>query len=283
LAPLTRRKRLIWIVLAGVLVFGTGVVVARNWNKATPVLTARVATQDIVAKVTANGKIQAGEQGRDVGPRPGPGREPGRAQGRQGQEASNFLATCSAKHFHGRHEKPYPLCRGRVSAGERGGRHRSEIAGASPRISTTSIIAQVATYSIEDPGDRRDPHLRLHHVTVFVRDQDRSLRFYVDQFGFGLLVDFRFEGAGRWIGLAPPDGTAILGLVAPDAGSALESLIGRPTQIVFVTDDVQTKYEEWHPQGVRFLHPPKHPLGAEPSPLSRIRTAIRSASRLATS
>jgi hypothetical protein len=33
--------------------------VARNRNKATPVLTAQVATQDIVSKVTANGKIQA--------------------------------------------------------------------------------------------------------------------------------------------------------------------------------------------------------------------------------
>jgi len=45
--------------VAGVLVLGAGVAVSRNRNKATPVLTARVATQDIVSKVTANGKIQA--------------------------------------------------------------------------------------------------------------------------------------------------------------------------------------------------------------------------------
>jgi HlyD family secretion protein len=56
---LTRRKRLIWIIVASVLVLGAGAVVWRNRNKATPVLTARVATQDIVSKVTANGKIQA--------------------------------------------------------------------------------------------------------------------------------------------------------------------------------------------------------------------------------
>jgi HlyD family secretion protein len=56
---LTRRKRLIWIIVAGVLVLGAAAAIARNWNKATPVLTARVTTQDIVAKVTANGKIQA--------------------------------------------------------------------------------------------------------------------------------------------------------------------------------------------------------------------------------
>ncbi len=56
---MTRRNRLIWIIAASVLVLGSGAAVSRTWNKATPVLTARVATQDIVAKVTANGKIQA--------------------------------------------------------------------------------------------------------------------------------------------------------------------------------------------------------------------------------
>jgi len=56
---LTRRKRIIWVVVAGVLVAGAGVAYARSRNKATSVLTARVARQDIVSKVTANGKIQA--------------------------------------------------------------------------------------------------------------------------------------------------------------------------------------------------------------------------------
>ena len=56
---MTRRKRIIWVVVAGVLVAGAGVAYARSRNKATSVLTARVARQDIVSKVTANGKIQA--------------------------------------------------------------------------------------------------------------------------------------------------------------------------------------------------------------------------------
>ena len=30
------------------------------------------------------------------------------------------------------------------------------------------------------------PHLRIHAINIFVRDQDRSVRFYVDQLGFGL-------------------------------------------------------------------------------------------------
>ncbi len=45
--------------MVGVLLLGAGAALSRNWNKARPVLTAQVATQDIVSKVTANGKIQA--------------------------------------------------------------------------------------------------------------------------------------------------------------------------------------------------------------------------------
>ena len=37
--------------------------------------------------------------------------------------------------------------------------------------------------------DRRDPYLLLQHVTVFVQDQDRSLRFYVDCLGFSVVLD----------------------------------------------------------------------------------------------
>ena len=56
---MTRRKRLIWIIVAGILVLGVGAAYSLNRNKALPVLTGRVTTQDIVSKVTANGKIQA--------------------------------------------------------------------------------------------------------------------------------------------------------------------------------------------------------------------------------
>lgn len=45
--------------MAGILVLGVGAAYSLNRNKALPVLTALVTTQDIVSKVTANGKIQA--------------------------------------------------------------------------------------------------------------------------------------------------------------------------------------------------------------------------------
>ena len=34
------------------------------------------------------------------------------------------------------------------------------------------------------PEPSPDPILRIHCIKVFVRDQERSLRFYLDQLGF---------------------------------------------------------------------------------------------------
>ncbi len=56
---MTRRRRNGLVVVAGILLIGAGGLVFRSRNRPLPVLAARVATQDIVSKVTANGKIQA--------------------------------------------------------------------------------------------------------------------------------------------------------------------------------------------------------------------------------
>jgi phosphoserine phosphatase RsbU/P len=107
--------------------------------------------------------------------------------------------------------------------------------------------------------DRQQLHLSLHHVTILVTDQDRSLRFYLDQLGFNLVVDVRFESGDRWVAVAPPDGTAILALVTPKLDSQEYKLIGRSRDIVFVTEDVTAKFHEWRERGVRFDHPPQTP------------------------
>src|SRR6266581_2036738 len=107
--------------------------------------------------------------------------------------------------------------------------------------------------------DRRDPYLRLQSVTIFVRDLDRSVDFYVKQLGFQLVFDARSqEFAGRhFVTVAPPDGTANLTLVAPERDSDQHKLIGRYTQVTFVTEDVLAKFREWSARGVfaRFKDP----------------------------
>jgi serine phosphatase RsbU (regulator of sigma subunit)/catechol 2,3-dioxygenase-like lactoylglutathione lyase family enzyme len=107
--------------------------------------------------------------------------------------------------------------------------------------------------------DRLDPYLSLHFVMIFVRDQDRSLRFYVDQLGFRLLVDHTFENGGRWIEVGPPDGSANIALALAKPGSDAYQLVGRDSQIYFVTEDIWTKYKEWSSRGVRFQSPPQQP------------------------
>ncbi|MBZ5654248.1 MAG: SpoIIE family protein phosphatase [Acidobacteriia bacterium] len=100
-------------------------------------------------------------------------------------------------------------------------------------------------------------YLRIHAVDIFVRDQERSLRFYLDQLGFSLAFDVRLQSGQRWVGVAPPEGTAVLTLIAPDPDSDEYKLIGRPTDVVFVTEDALATYIEWRRRGVRFRHTPR--------------------------
>jgi serine phosphatase RsbU (regulator of sigma subunit)/predicted enzyme related to lactoylglutathione lyase len=102
-----------------------------------------------------------------------------------------------------------------------------------------------------------DPFLGLHAVNVYVHDQDRSIRFFVDQLGFDVAFDAQFQTGDRWVAVTPPDGTAVLGLVKPDPDSREYKLIGRSTGIVFVTEDVLAKYEAWRRRGVKFSFTPR--------------------------
>jgi serine phosphatase RsbU (regulator of sigma subunit)/predicted enzyme related to lactoylglutathione lyase len=108
-----------------------------------------------------------------------------------------------------------------------------------------------------DPLDGLKPHLRIHAINIFVRDQDQSLRFYLDQLGFDLVGDIRFGSGQRWVAVAPPDGSAVLSLVEPKPDSKAFGLIGRATQVVFITDDVVAKFREWRKRGVQFLSTPR--------------------------
>src|SRR5258708_4905622 len=105
--------------------------------------------------------------------------------------------------------------------------------------------------------DRHDPYLRLGTIAVFVRDKECSRRFYLDQLGFRLALDVPLRSVENSLAVTPPDGTAVLSLIAPKAGSDEYQLIGRPTQIIFLTENVLAKFEEWSKQGVRFHHPPQ--------------------------
>jgi len=107
------------------------------------------------------------------------------------------------------------------------------------------------------PVDRQHPYLGVHAINVYVRDQNASLRFYVEQLGFEVAFDAHLPSGDRWVAVAPPDGSAVLALVAPQPESRDCRLIGRFTGVILVTEDVLAKYEEWRRRGVEFLFTPR--------------------------
>ena len=114
---------------------------------------------------------------------------------------------------------------------------------------------------LDDPRlDRSDPYLRVLCVNIFVRDQDESLRFYVDQLGFDLVTDEHYDAGGRWVAVAPPDGNTLIALVTPRRNTPEYKLIGRSKCTVLVTEDVEGKFRQWRKRGVKFEHPPQTTL-----------------------
>jgi serine phosphatase RsbU (regulator of sigma subunit)/predicted enzyme related to lactoylglutathione lyase len=107
--------------------------------------------------------------------------------------------------------------------------------------------------------ERQDPYVRLQQVNVFVRNHERSLRFYLDQLGFSLAYEAHLESGENWVAVAPPDGSAILALVVPKPDSEEYKLIGQHSQVSFLTEDINAKFHEWSKRGVHFHHPPLVP------------------------
>lgn len=107
--------------------------------------------------------------------------------------------------------------------------------------------------------DREGRFLRLNFVTVYVGDQERSERFFVEQLGFRLMIDVKFPSGYRWIEVAPPDGTARLALVVQAPGFMDFVVPGQSSLITFMAEDVEARYREWSERGVKFPTAPYTP------------------------
>src|SRR6202008_499933 len=99
------------------------------------------------------------------------------------------------------------------------------------------------------------PFLRLNFVTLWVQDQERSRRFFVEKLSFEAIVDVRTPEGDRWIVVAPPaagwlsgatgPGLPGIALVVPPEGSDEHQRIGKNTGFSFLTEDVRSMFEEW--------------------------------------
>ena len=103
----------------------------------------------------------------------------------------------------------------------------------------------------------QQPHLSIQCVNIFVRNHDRSIRFFVDQLGFHLAYDAKLQSGERLVAVSPPDGSTVLALVVPKPNTPEYKLIGRSTNVVLITEDVLAKFQEWSKRGVRFHSTPR--------------------------
>jgi len=96
----------------------------------------------------------------------------------------------------------------------------------------------------------------IETVAVYVSDQERALRFYVDQLGFELRKDATMgPGADgpRWVEVAPPGGQTVLVLFTPPG---MEDRVGASSGLVFLCDDIHATVAELQSRGVEFAQEP---------------------------
>ncbi len=96
---------------------------------------------------------------------------------------------------------------------------------------------------------------RLEHVTIFVRDQEEALRWYVDRLGMTRIEDQRFGPNERWLTIAPP-GEHVTHIVLAVPRPELRDSIGHQHNWVFRTGDCKATHQQLTAKGVEYVVPP---------------------------
>jgi catechol 2,3-dioxygenase-like lactoylglutathione lyase family enzyme len=95
---------------------------------------------------------------------------------------------------------------------------------------------------------------RLKFVSIPVRNQDASLKFYTEKLGFKVATDQPFDGKQRWIELLIPGAETGFVLFLPDGH---EKRIGDFQPMSFWCDDVFATAKIMKSNGVEFEVEPK--------------------------
>jgi predicted enzyme related to lactoylglutathione lyase len=109
--------------------------------------------------------------------------------------------------------------------------------------------------------------MKIKLTSVYVDDQEKSLRFYTDVLGFTKKADFS-NGPFRWLTVASPDepsGTELqLALNDKPSAKAYQQAMFQESQpaAMFYTDDVKGAYERIKTRGAEFAMPPTDVTGA---------------------
>lgn len=101
----------------------------------------------------------------------------------------------------------------------------------------------------------------LHTVALYVADQDRAKRFYVDTLGFELNADQTgLGGIGRWIEVAPKGAQTAL-MLADAAGWNKQDRIGKSADLTLRCEDAHALHAALAAKGVAVTEPQTQRFG----------------------
>lgn len=91
-------------------------------------------------------------------------------------------------------------------------------------------------------------------TSVFVKDQQESLNFWVEKVGFKVICDLKLESNFRWVEIAPRSSDSPINLY-PKSLISKKDLKPMPV-IVFRTNDIQSTFNNLKARGVVFSRNP---------------------------
>jgi lactoylglutathione lyase len=101
----------------------------------------------------------------------------------------------------------------------------------------------------------------LHTVALYVEDQDRAKRFYVETLGFELKTDQPgLGGIGRWLEVAPKGAQTAL-MLADAAGWNKQDRVGKSADLTLRCEDARALHAELTAKGVAVTDPETQRFG----------------------
>lgn len=91
-------------------------------------------------------------------------------------------------------------------------------------------------------------------TSIFVKDQQESLTFWVEKIGFEVICDIEFESNFRWVEIAPRSSNSSINLY-PKSLISKKDLKPMPV-IFFRTDDIYSTFNNLKEKGVTFSRNP---------------------------
>ncbi len=111
---------------------------------------------------------------------------------------------------------------------------------------------------------------KVLRITLFVRDQEEALRFYIEKLGFEKWSGQPMGEKTRWLMIAPKDDHDLEIVLQPldwFQGKARDdhaALVGKNPTMVLLVDDCRETYQVLREPGVQFEQPPEdRPYGLE--------------------